>query len=275
MKDILLPPQIKKLLSQGATLAISISGGKDSQALLIALAHAYKVNKWRGNIFAIHSDLGRAEWSMSLDHVKAMCERAGIELIVCRREQGDLQDQIEQRAAKLEGTGKPFWPSSAARYCTSDQKRGPIDKVLRQFDCVISAEGMRAEESAARAEKDCVSERSQIVTKTRQAYTWLPLHNWTEQDVWEAIGTSKADLDARRKLYQEGKEEEALLGWPAHPAYVFGNQRLSCSLCVLASKGDLINGARHNPEYFQALVALEQSTGFSFRKNFRLSDLAQ
>jgi hypothetical protein len=41
----------------------------------------------------------------------------------------------------------------------------------------------------------------------------------------------------RRRL----SDAEAVSGWPCHPAYVLGhgNERLSCSFCVLASVNDL------------------------------------
>lgn len=69
----------------------------------------------------------------------------------------------------------------------------------------------------------------------------------------------------RRRAYAAGYHAEALDGWPAHPAYVLGNERVSCALCVLASRNDLVVGARHNPEAFEFIAALEERTGSTFR----------
>lgn len=318
MREIELPEVVEEALQRGASLAVSISGGKDSQALLAALVEARAQRRWPGPFFAIHAHLGRMEWPQTLEHCQRLCDGYGVELVVVSRPQGDLLAEMQQRMETLRGQGKPHWPSSAARYCTADNKRGPIDKVLRQSaphwpsatnryctshqkanqidkrlraaSLVISAEGIRADESYARAKRSVVAIRRQITAKAlrelepgealrqqqegqRLALTWNPLLTWTVRDVWEACGTSAAELAERRVLWRVGWEEEALNDWPAHPAYVMGNERLSCALCVLASRSDLENGARHNRELWQALVAMEEESGFTFRQDLALADL--
>jgi 3'-phosphoadenosine 5'-phosphosulfate sulfotransferase (PAPS reductase)/FAD synthetase len=274
MTAISLPTEVDQALRSGAALAISISGGKDSEALLHRLVreHAQRA-EWTGPVFAVHADLGRAEWPQTEDLVAELAARYEIDLHVVRRVKGDLVERWEARAEQLDGTGKPFWSSSASRYCTSDLKRDPIDKLLRQYDHVVSAEGIRAEESRARAAKPCFEPRKRIITKSRQALTWRPIHEWTEAEVWVEIGTSLQELNRRRWLYRAGLEDEALAGWIHHPAYVFGNERLSCALCVLASKNDLRNGARHHPELYRHLVELETRYDCSFRNDLWLRDL--
>lgn len=258
--EIHVPHHINELMHEPTTtLAISISGGKDSQAMLQVLCDEYVMRDWQATILAVHADLGRAEWHQTPELVERQAEAAGIPLMVVRRADGlDLPALIERRAKQLEGTGRPFWPSSAARYCTSDMKRAPIDKLLRTFSgTVISAEGVRAEESRARAAKPCWEPRGggrlDLKDGTRNVIDWRPIHHWTEDDVWQALGGRTGEL--------------------VHPAYSMGNQRLSCSLCVLASRGDLENGARENPECFELYLELEQAYGFTFKNNFSLSDL--
>src|SRR5689334_13827174 len=46
-----------------------------------------------------------------------------------------------------------------------------------------------------------------------------------------------------------------------------------CSLCVLASKNDLLNGAQHHPQHYRDLVDLEIASGYSFRQGIWLADL--
>jgi 3'-phosphoadenosine 5'-phosphosulfate sulfotransferase (PAPS reductase)/FAD synthetase len=317
MRQIVVPDVIEQAMQAGAALAISISGGKDSQALLAALVAEYRRRGWTGPLRAVHAHLGRAEWRQSLGHCRNLCARLGIELMVVQRPQGDLVQEIEDRAVKLGGTAPP-WPSSTARYCTSDQKRGQIDKVIRsspwpsatqryctadqkrdqiikvhrQHAVIVAAMGMRAQESTARAKKVTTQTASRVTAKalkdlepsealvTRQdgqrlGLEWLPIHEWSLEDVWEACGHSVEDLERRQALYRDGQFAEAFTGWLAHPAYVMGNERLSCSICILASKNDIVNGAAHNPELYQRYVEVEQETGFTFRVGLSLADLAE
>lgn len=274
MKRLSLPPEVDQALRDGAALAISISGGKDSQAMLLAVLEERKRQPdWTGPVYAIHADLGRVEWTETPAAVEALAAAVGVELVVVRRTKGDLLQRWTDRMEQLDGTGKPFWSSAAARYCTSDLKRDPINKHIRRHRLVVSAEGIRREESAARARKACWEPRKRIITETRHAITWRPILDWTEADVWEACGVSLDEVQRRRWLYRAGLERLALDGWPCHPAYVYGNERLSCALCVLASVGDLRNGARHHPELYATLVDMEERSGFSFQPSRWLRDL--
>ena len=278
MKAINIPSPIQTAFEIGADLAISISGGKDSQAMLSAVTRWWGQHAFTGSIYAIHADLGRAEWQGSLDWVRQLAAQYGIDLVVVEREKGDLVDRITDRYHQ--DPSRPFWPSASNRYCTSDLKRDPINKYLRRNHqrLVVSAEGIRAQESRARASKPCWEPRKRITTRSRDAYTWRPILNWTEEDVWAEIGTTLRDLKRRRALYRTSdrvpeRAEYALKGWPAHPAYVYGNERLSCALCVLASKGDLINGLKHNPALAETYIRLEKESGFSFKKGLSLTVL--
>lgn len=314
-RHVAIPHAIATALAGGAALAVSISGGKDSQALLLAVTAEHRRRSWPGPIYAIHAHLGRAEWPQTMGHCERICAEAGVELIVVRRPQGDLVQEIHDRMEKLRGTGKPPWPSAEARYCTSDQKRSQIDKVTRspwptstqryctadqkrdqifkrhrEHDVIVAAMGLRADESKARAKRPEVSIQTRTTAKAlsqldpctallmarpnqRVALDWLPLLHWSVDDVWETIGTDRVDLEHRRSLYARGDVDAALAGWPAHPAYIFGNDRLSCALCVLASRNDLVNGARHNPELLRDYVQMEQESGFTFRQGLALSTL--
>ncbi|MBE2186713.1 MAG: phosphoadenosine phosphosulfate reductase family protein [Rhodothermales bacterium] len=296
-------------LRRGATLAISVSGGKDSQAMLYRLVEMRKALDWTGPSHAVHADLGRAEWPQTLAHVEAMCRSRHVPLSVVRRDRGDLVARIEERlntVSTLDGTrtAKPFWPSAAQRYCTSDLKRGPIQKWLRTLGkdvVIVSAQGMRSEESSRRAKMEPLSVNKALTSKhlrgvtssNSRGYTpsealsawqseggrlvldWLALFDWSEEQVWAALVPGGIrELRARQKLYRDGDEAAALHGWLAHPAYVWGNRRLSCALCVLACRGDLVNGIRHNPQLAARYVLLERASGYSFKQGQSLEALA-
>jgi 3'-phosphoadenosine 5'-phosphosulfate sulfotransferase (PAPS reductase)/FAD synthetase len=320
---IWLSPFLQEILVAGAACAVGVSGGKDSQALLITVASWLRAQGYLGKIFAIFADLGRAEWIQTRSFIERLCYSLQVELVVVHRARGDLLDLIEQRQAALDDTA-PFWPSSAARYCTSGSKRGPIDQHLRLFRLVLSLEGIRAQESEARAEKEPLTLRASITGKRyrdlspghawmlyqedcekalryqqlplfdenasegtlsttlpRLAFTWYPLFNWSVEAVWRACGTSSEELQDRRQLYQEGMlrqdatlREQALDGWPAHPAYVFGARRLSCSLCVMGDVTTLRAGAIHQPDYYRMLCWKEIQSGYSFQPQRWLCDIA-
>jgi len=267
--QISLPAEIEQQLDRGAALAISISGGKDSQAMLVALVELHRSRGWKGDLFAIHADLGRIEWRQTPGHVKRMADAAGVPLVVVRRRDGrDMVDHWIARGERMAAQGKQArpWSDAGNRFCTSDMKRDPIDNYLRRYSRVVCAVGIRAEESTARAKKKAW-ERRRIDNTVRTALTWHPLLHWRLDDVLRACGHSAFDLARRRKLYAQGNVAAALDDWSLHAAYVFGNERLSCQFCVLASCGDLQNGADHNPELLDELISIEDRFGFTFKKD--------
>lgn len=345
--ELNIPHVIQRALSVGATLAVSISGGKDSQAIANKLAAYWQKNGLTNPIFALHMDLGRAEWKETPAHVDLIADQNELWLAVVRRPQGDLVQEIEDRMHKLAGTGAPFWPSSASRYCTADQKRAQADKVYRDVNetfpaswpysththnLIISAEGNRAEESPKRRKDPVASVRKQITAKPlrdlpvdealatwlavtalldagdetavreqfpeftyyigkqrpRLALTWYPIHDWLLEDVWRACGTSGFDVGQRREVYRFALELEEsgadsnivdALNWlavkqfPAHVAYVYGNERLSCALCVLASDNDIRNGARHQPDLAAHFIHLEEVGESTFKNGRSLAEI--
>jgi len=244
-----------RLLCEGAALVLSVSGGKDSDAMCHHLLERRQAEGWMGDVAMVHADLGRAEWHNTTAYVHDLAQRKDIPLHIVRWTQGDLIDRIWQRY--FADPSRPCWPSSKVRYCTSDLKRAPISRWIRSAyptGKVVCAMGLRAEESSARAQKPAASVREDCTAPTlnRLTLNWLPIHDWTETDVWDCI-----------QRY----------GNVCHEAYKLGNHRLSCACCVLASVNDLLNGAVHNPDTYRELCRIEAVTGYSFRKDFWLSDL--
>lgn len=274
MKDILIPPQVRQFVQEGAVLAISISGGKDSQALLRTVMAWYRREGLTNEVFAIHADLGRAEWKETPAFVEKMCQDEGVELVVVHRERGgkvtDMVDRWQERREQLQGTGKPFWSSAKQRYCTSDLKTSPINQHLKQFEKVISIEGVRWQESKARSQKPRVARRSGMV---RKALTWYAIVDFSIDDVW-------ATYDQTVQTYHEAQEYYRLVGkvpewWNFHPAYAMGNTRLSCAICVLANNNDFRNGIKHNPELAYTLSQMEEESGFTFRQGKSIAQVQE
>ncbi|MCA0455389.1 MAG: phosphoadenosine phosphosulfate reductase family protein [Chloroflexi bacterium] len=255
VSDEPLPDDAIRLLREGAALVLSVSGGKDSDAMCHHLLERRQIEGWMGDVAMVHADLGRAEWHNTTDYIHNLAQRKGVPLHIVRWTNGDLIDRIWQRY--YADPSRPCWPSSKVRYCTSDLKRAPISRWIRNTYStgkVVCAMGLRAEESHTRAKRQTLAVRDDCTapTKGRFVYDWLPIHDWTETDVWNAI-------QQYGNIY--------------HDAYKHGNHRLSCALCVLAGVNDLMNGAAQNSDTYREFCRIEAITGYSFRKDFWLSDL--
>jgi 3'-phosphoadenosine 5'-phosphosulfate sulfotransferase (PAPS reductase)/FAD synthetase len=318
---LLLPPLFLEMLATGMDCAISISGGKDSQAMLLTFVAWFRAQGFTGKLYALHTTLGRAERSETPGFLEALCARIALPLIVVQPivggQPGDLQDSLERRHLQLAGTNTPAWPSMRNRYCTA-LKVSACEKEMRKSLLIASIEGIRAAESEPRAEKDPFTIREKITGERykhlaleaawalyqenaqtrdgqylffeapvqarplpRLAVTLYPLFFWSEEAVWRACGTSTQALEERRALYLQGIEREdpalraqALAGWCAHPAYVKGARRLSCSLCIWADRETLRSGAYDSPSYYRQLVWMEIESGFPFQQRLWLAEVA-
>ena len=87
------PSAIEQAMEMGAALAISISGGKDSDAMLRHLVALHRAQGWKGELFAITADLGRIEWPGTLEHMQATCNQLNVELVIVRRQKGGMVDR--------------------------------------------------------------------------------------------------------------------------------------------------------------------------------------
>lgn len=217
---------INDLIARGALFVVNHSGGKDSQAMYLAVRDLVP----RDQIVIVHADLGEVEWDGAVEHIKATT--SGEPLHVCRARRTLLQ-MIEERG---------MFPSPSLRQCTSDLKRGPIERTIRRLGAklIVNCMGMRAEESCSRAKLTPFKFNERNSKAGREWYDWLPIH-----------GMSTAEVFARIKA----------AGQEPHPIYAAGMTRFSCCFCVMASKADLTTAARLNPALYRKYVELERSTG--------------
>ena len=338
--DNSIPSFIQTIMSYGADLAVSISGGKDSDAMLRLLTKLHPAKGWQGDLFALFCELGRIEWLGVDEHLRKVCDELNVPLVKLypnRSMVDEWQHRYETiigkqedkpfwssasaryctdrekaqtsnkflRGSEMTATEKPFWSSSGARFCTKHEKTQPADKLLRNHDFVVCAIGLRAEESSARAKKPRYQVRNDIAStwyktpanckiaeekedwaeqafqrwldsgrKGRFALSWHPIHHWSLEDVWTYNGTSSSDVARRTSLYRAGKVKQAISGFPCHWVYATGNTRLSCSLCVLGSTHDILNGAQHNPWTWAELSLMEIVGGWGFQQSRWLASLS-
>lgn len=229
---ISITPELQRLINEGALVVINDSGGKDSQCMKIQLAKSIPAEQ----LVIIHAHLPGVEWDGVIGHIEN--NSMGIPVHVCKAVKTFFQ-MVEHRQK---------FPSPSTRQCTSDLKRGPIEKFIKKymkdngFTTVINCMGLRAEESAAREKKIAFKH---IPTKSiagRQWYDWLPIHQFTIEQVWQTIAGA---------------------GQVPHWAYSKGMSRLSCCFCIMANKNDLRIAAKLNPELYNKYVETEERLNFT------------
>lgn len=243
------------LVSAGALVVISTSGGKDSQAMIIKLAQ-----RWgSGSLVAVTADLGEMEWEDAVEHARAQAEAVGITHHAVK--------PLRSLLAGIRLRGK--WPASKIRFCTSDHKRGPIYKFIRaqsKTGVVINATGERwgenPHEGQARCSRPaCRCKRIGLeVNKTltmkrpggRQVFNLRPILDLSTAEVFQTI---------------------AAAGQEPHRLYAEGLTRFSCSFCVFGRRSDLALAKKHRPALLKKLIKLETEMGHSFRHGFSLAEL--
>lgn len=245
------PPQVPNLADYDLIL-INSSAGKDSQAMLDYLHEQATNARVADRLVVVHADLGEVEWEGTADLAAKQAAAYGIRFEIVRREQGTLLEQVEARR---------MWPSARARYCTSDQKRAPVRKLITRLVAelaldrpakVLNCLGMRAAESCARARKTAFELDKAATSGRREVWAWLPIHGWSDAQVWDRIRAS---------------------GVPSHPVYEAGMSRASCSFCILASRADLERACRLRPEMAARYADLEERIGHRFRADMSMADL--
>jgi 3'-phosphoadenosine 5'-phosphosulfate sulfotransferase (PAPS reductase)/FAD synthetase len=217
----------------------------------------------------VHSDLGEVEWRDGGEICRRLADRLGAELLVVRREAGGLMERWEQRwrdnVARYVSLScvKLIMPWSAPgmRFCTSELKTDVICRALvRRFPGrrIVSASGIRAEESTDRAKAPVSEEQPKLTRKTlaTSGINWNPIKHFTLGEVID-----------RHQAY----------GFPLAPAYtVYGSSRYSCVYCIYSTLADLQASARceANHDVYRRTVRLEINSTFSFQGGRWLGDAA-
>lgn len=243
-------------------IVVNTSAGKDSQAMMDYVVRLAREQGVLNKVLAVHADLGRVEWKGTRELAEEHARHYGIPLHVVRREKGDLLQQVRERG---------MWPDSANRYCTSDQKRDQVAKLLTALTArhltarwlkagrgekvrILNCMGFRAQESPARAKRKPVSINTRTTNGKREVTDWLPIHAWAVEQVWATIKAS---------------------GVRYHYAYDKGMPRLSCCFCIFAPKDALVIAGKENPELLAEYVAVEKEIGHTFRHGFAIAEVAE
>ena len=235
-------PPIDELVARGALFVINHSGGKDSQIMTLLLAARIP----RSQLLVVHAPLKEVEWADAIDHIEATIP--DVPFILAPIASGKtLLERVEERG-KFPGPGR--------RWCTSDFKRGPIEREIRRYlkahpafgGLIVSCMGMRAQESARRAKQVTWEYDAGNSLAGREWYNWLPIHGLLEDEVFAGIRAA---------------------GQEPHWSYGAGMSRFSCVFCIYGSDSDLTIGAHLNPALYQKYATLEVRTGHTLSPSLR------
>ncbi len=242
-----LPENIRTLNKKKAVFVVNHSGGKDSQAMYLYLRKFIPFDR----LIIIHADMPGVDWEGIDDHINNTIDNNYYEIVRARK---TFFEMVFHRK---------MWPSPTNRQCTSDLKRGPIEKAIRHYlkarklKLIVNCMGMRAEESSHRAKAKPFEFDKRNSKAGREWYKWLPIHPWLESQVFSEI-------------------EKA--GQSPHWAYGKGMSRLSCCFCIMSSEKDLKTAGRLKPELLEKYIEIEKTINHTFimpTKNNRrfLSDI--
>lgn len=258
--------EIDLLLARDSVVAVGLSAGKDSISCLIAVDRHLNEIGHRGPRVAVHSCLGRIEWPLVIEKCQEACDKLGWELLVVRRNAGDMMDRW---LVRWENNVKRYielscvqlilpWSTPGMRFCTSELKTIVIRNNLKRIypkHNIVNATGIRREESANRAKMPVAKYEPQSVRKGYDGYQWNPIIEWKIGDVWAAM-------------------EDC--GIEPHHAYTeFKMSRLSCTFCIMSNAQDMVNSSScpSNHDIYREMVDLEVTSTFSFQSNKWLADV--
>ena len=119
------------MIQDGDKIAVGLSGGKDSMALLAILAAYKKFSPEKFDLVAINIDLGLNTDKAEVKATRAYCQSVGVEFVV---EHTQIYDIILERGEK-----------SPCSLC-SKMRRGALNSIAKQYECNKLALGHHADD---------------------------------------------------------------------------------------------------------------------------------
>jgi 3'-phosphoadenosine 5'-phosphosulfate sulfotransferase (PAPS reductase)/FAD synthetase len=251
---------------------VSVSGGKDSTALLLLA-----IERETENMQAVFADTGN-EHEQTYDYVRYLEQATGVPIrwvradfarqIAGKREyvltkwadKGVAQAYIDRAAAALVPTGNPFldlciwkgrFPSTKAAFCSEELKRNPIISqvqmpILDAGDDIQSWQGVRRDESIRRS---TLTERDLKLTRPNGAELWnyRPILDWTAEDAF-----------AMHRKH----------GIKHNPLYEQGMGRVGCMPCINCRKDELLEISKRFPEAIDRIRAWEAAVGDASKRAY-------
>ncbi len=252
------------------TNVVSVSGGKDSTALLLLA-----IERQAENLIAVFADTGH-EHAQTYEYIQYLNDK----VYPIRTVKADFSSQIERKRdyvktkwqekgvppadveralAALHPTGNPFldlvlwkgrFPSTKARFCSEELKRNPIVEqvqipLLEDGHVVVSWQGVRADESPSRAllkERECVGSWPK---NGGELWNYRPILKWTAQQCF--------DMHRKHSVKH-------------NPLYEQGMGRVGCMPCIHARKDELLEISKRFPEEIDRVAQWESIAGLASKR---------
>ncbi len=226
-------------LRQFDKILISVSGGKDSHAMLWLVRDlAVRQGVPRDRLLAMYADTGM-EWHNAGAHVQALCKAAGVELATVY----PVRSMIETFKKRMKISQLMPFPHTKCRFCTSYHKADPMDKLTRRYSGkLLKVTGERWAESKARSTYTEFVSVPRLNSRERIVFGWRPMLAFSEADIWAMVRDT---------------------GVPRHVCYAMGCNRLGCAGCIFSKDHELRIEMRENPAIFEALDRLETESGYT------------
>lgn len=233
--------------AHGNDLAFVVNhfGGKDSTRMLGLVRSKFRDSP----TYAVMADTGFEHQRpvSAADFARQRCAEFGLDLTVVRNLRRTYLEMVEQRG---------MFPSAQFRQCTSDLKRGPIEKFIRSLPhkVIVNCIGIRAEESHTRARLSPLTRNGNLTTRNRTVYNWLPIFDRSLGDV---LAWHWANAIRLHPVYVPEYHKDGTTG-----GYL---RRFSCRVCIFATDSDLRAIYQHDRPAFEQVSSLEAKLGYTMR----------
>lgn len=242
---------------------VAYSGGKDSQACLLWAVKRYGVK----NIEAVFCDTGW-EHPATYKHIIDTTTVLGVKLVTVKSKKYDGMIDLAEK--------KKRFPSSQARFCTSELKSIPfIDYVLEQTEHLLVIQGIRALESHSRSQmqKQCRYFKYYFEDYNDKGKT----HTYRKKDIQEWVKLYSDDI-LRPVFDWTGQQVIDYIienGQEPNPLYKQGFKRVGCFPCIMSGHKEVHEIIKRYPERFNEIIEHENRIGSSFFKIDFVPDYAQ
>lgn len=232
---------------QGPNLAFVVNhpGGKDSTRMLGFVRRRFP----DAPMYVVMADTGFEHQKpiSATDFARQRCAEFGLELTVVRNPKRTYLQMVEQRG---------MFPSAQYRQCTSDLKRGPVEKYIRSLPhrVIVNCIGIRAEESNARSRLSPLQLNRNLTTHTRTVYNWFPIF---DQTLGQVLGWHWVNAVRLHPVYVPEYHKDGTTG-----GYL---RRFSCRVCIFSTDADLYAIHERDREAFDLVSELETKMGFTMR----------
>lgn len=250
---------------------ISVSGGKDSTALLLLA-----IERQTENMQAVFADTGN-EHDLTYEYVQYLNDnvfpirtvRADFSRQIAGKRKFVLEnwpamgvpmEWVESAAQALVPTGNPFldlciwkgrFPSTKAAFCSEELKRNPIiaqvqTPLLELGEDVISWQGVRRDESLNR--RFLAESELKLTHKGTEAELWnyRPILDWKAEDCF-----------AMHRKY----------GVKHNPLYEMGMGRVGCMPCINCRKDELLEISKRFPEAIERIAQWERAVAQASKRH--------